>query len=60
MKTMGQTSKRGVSNRGVGTIVRGLLAASLLVASAGLVASPMVLTAGAHAAARAELFNAGD
>lgn len=60
MKTMGQTSKRGVSNRGVGTIVRGLLAASLLVASAGLVASPMVLTAGAHAAARAELFKAGD
>lgn len=60
MKTMGQTSKRGVSNRGVGTIVRGLLAASLLVAGAGLMASPMVLTAGAHAAARAELFKAGD
>ncbi len=55
MKTMSHTNTRGM-----GTIMRGLLAASLLVAGAGLAASPMMLTASAYAGARAELFKAGD
>jgi hypothetical protein len=55
MKIMSHTNTRGM-----GTIMRGLLAASLLVAGAGLAASPMMLTASAYAGARAELFKAGD